>query len=363
MKRLRFYVIAACIATLAAGCSSARSYSPFGLPSGPPQNSLRGPTGDTVTEYTIPRRLFRLPKTFPIGITLGPDATMWFAERGLGRLGSITTDGQFAGKGGKGFKLTGLARQPQTVTTGPDGNLWATAGSTRRYSQESRGVPDPYGAIVAMTRYGIVSSVTPLPMYSDPRTITSGPDGNIWFAETSGFIGRIRLSDGKLKEFKIPNHNKAYGITAGPDGNLWFAETFNDQLGQITTKGKITLFPCPSPAVVVVGPDKKTLWVSEFLTHRVAQVTTAGTILQEVELPAGSSPKGIAVGGDGNLYVADFGTGKIAVVNPSAGTLLAKIEPPTHHSGPWIVAADGDGNIWFTESLSGKIGKITISSK
>ncbi len=374
-RRTQVYGIAACVVMLAGvGCNGGPggSNSSVGLPVGVPQNSLGKPASGTITEYLIPRRQMRLPKTFPVGITLGPDGTMWFTERGLGKLGSITTDGRlFAGKGGRGFKLTGLARQPQIVATGPDGNLWATAGSTRRYSQESQGVPDPYGAIVSMSKAGVVTSVTQLPMFSDPRTITSGPnsgsDKTLWFTARAGFIGRITLrkqNEVKLRTFRIPHHDSAFGIALGPDGNLWFCELNNDTIGRITPTGVITPFAFQtnfSPAGIVAGPDGN-LWATEFLRHRVAQITTSGELVTEVYLPRQSFPKGIAVGGDGNLYVAEFGTGKIAEVS-TAGVLVQEFDIPTPNSGPWSVAADRDGNIWFTESLVGKIGKLTLSAK
>ncbi|MGA8098642.1 MAG: hypothetical protein WB810_08275, partial [Candidatus Cybelea sp.] len=132
----------------------------------------------------------------------------------------------------------------------------------------------------------------------------------------------------------------------------------------ITPTGVITPFAFQtnfSPAGIVAGPDG-TLWATELLRHRVAQITTSGELVTEVYLPRQSFPKGIAVGGDGNLYVAEFGTGKIAEVSP-AGVLVQEFDIPTPNSGPWSVAADRDGNIWFTESLVGKIGKLTLSAK
>ena len=91
----------------------------------------------------------------------------------------------------------------------------------------------------------------------------------------------------------------------------------DDALGVIMPKHphrKISEYPVNSPALVVAGPDGN-MWATNFNVHRVAQVTTSGTILGEVKLPAKSYPKGIAVGGNGNLYVAEFGTGQIAEIN------------------------------------------------
>ena len=152
-RRTPIYGLAACVAILGgAACNGGGSGagSTVGLPAGVTQSSLKSllkPATGTITEYSIPRREHRFPKTFPIGISPGPDGTMWFAERGLGRLGRITTDGTFLSP----CKLRGQARFPQNVTMGPDGNLWAVTGSTRTYNQESNGVPDPYGAVVMVT--------------------------------------------------------------------------------------------------------------------------------------------------------------------------------------------------------------------
>src|SRR6266542_1846388 len=62
---------------------------------------------------------------------------------------------------------------------------------------------------------------------SRPYTIVTGPDGNLWFTESSrGVIGRI-TPRGNIKEFKLPDPGSGpYGITVGADGNLWFTERY-----------------------------------------------------------------------------------------------------------------------------------------
>jgi streptogramin lyase len=60
---------------------------------------------------------------------------------------------------------------------------------------------------------------------SGPWDITAGPDGNLWFTEGNGRIGRITPA-GVVTEFSAgisPNSSPA-AITAGPDGNVWFTE-------------------------------------------------------------------------------------------------------------------------------------------
>ena len=71
----------------------------------------------------------------------------------------------------------------------------------------------------------------PLPAGSSLESITTGPDGNLWFTENDGKIGRI-TTNGTLTEFPLPIYsNNPRGITAGPDGNLWFTETGANKIG------------------------------------------------------------------------------------------------------------------------------------
>src|ERR1700687_6187528 len=57
-----------------------------------------------------------------------------------------------------------------------------------------------------------------------PTDITTGPDGNLWFADNyvSG-IGKITPS-GAVKIFALPPIEGPFRLTAGTDGNLWFTE-------------------------------------------------------------------------------------------------------------------------------------------
>ena len=74
-------------------------------------------------------------------------------------------------------------------------------------------------------------------------TITAGPDGNLWFTESSGNkIGRITTT-GTITEFAIPTAKSLpVSITSSPDGNLWFTEEYGYNIGKITTTGAITEF-------------------------------------------------------------------------------------------------------------------------
>ncbi len=77
----------------------------------------------------------------------------------------------------------------------------------------------------------------------------------------------------------------------------------------------------------------------------------------EYPLPSRSAPQGITVGPEGNLWVAESGTQKIAKVT-AVGVATQYPLPP--ESTPLAIATGPDGDLWFTTE-NAKIGRITTS--
>src|SRR5207248_5092855 len=72
---------------------------------------------------------------------------------------------------------------------------------------------------------------------SQPQEITTGPDGNMWFAEYGGNkIGQVALPSGTITEYAtgLSPSSGPEGIAAGPDGALWFTEYSGNRIGRIT---------------------------------------------------------------------------------------------------------------------------------
>ena len=79
--------------------------------------------------------------------------------------------------------------------------------------------------------------------HSYPVEIVTGPDGALWFTESSGNnIGRI-TTNGQITEYPVGTDSSPYGIAIGPDGALWFTED-NYQIGRITAGGQVTHIQC-----------------------------------------------------------------------------------------------------------------------
>jgi len=270
-----------------------------------------------VVEYTVPNPIAQggsclgCGQASLSGIVAGADGNIWFGDAGQGKVGFITPTGAITE-----FDLPADVGGPMRMAVGPDRNLWITTI-----------VPGPHQDwILRMSSKG---AVTRFQVTGRPEGITAGPDGNLWFTEVAADrIGRMTPA-GVLTDFRLPGTDRTpRGIVTGPDGNLWFVEShFNHSaIGRITTKGAVTEYSLGGsstdqlqPTEIVAARDGN-LWFNQ--THpsapqgEVGRITTSGAVTI-FPFPAGGRPLGMAVGADGNVWVADGGGNAIVRVSPS----------------------------------------------
>jgi streptogramin lyase len=168
---------------------------------------------------------------------------------------------------------------------------------------------------------------------------------------------------GQITEFSAPGTNPAQ-VVAGPDGNLWFSDR-NGAVGKITTGGTVTRFTSglnSGSAVrsIAMGPDGN-MWFSDpGATRAVGMINPTTHAISEFSLPATSMPLGIAAGPDGNVWFTDSGTPRaIGMINPTTHAISefsSGLNPGTTLQQGLV--AGPDGNLWFTESTPGAIGMI-----
>ncbi|MHB1534556.1 MAG: virginiamycin B lyase family protein [Acidimicrobiales bacterium] len=212
-------------------------------------------------------------------------------------------------------------------------------------------VAGPAGAAVAsgpvIVEYPVSPSESSLGV--DPRQITAGPGGNLWFTEqVADKIGRITPS-GTITEFPLPTGNAGPArITAGPDGNLWFTEQNANQIAVITPPASLASQTItfnstpPSPAdvggsyamsatgggsgnAVVFSIDAASSAGACTISGSTAQLTGAGTCVIDAN-QAGSA--GYAAAGQVQQ--------SFSVIAPSTGPNIATVvdNGPNHASTP-----------------------------
>jgi virginiamycin B lyase len=211
----------------------------------------------SITEFSVPG-----VGSAPSGIAMGPDAALWFTERGSDEIGRMTTVGVVTNE----FTIPGAADEPVGIVSGPDGTLWFT----ERGSSE----------IGRVTTGGVFTEFPVAGLSSTPNglgSITAGADGALWFVN-SGLdqIDRI-TTGGQQSQFAAPADSGLEGVTAGPDGALWFTEGRSGKIGRMTTSGAVSEYtvrtPTGGPSGIATGPDGA-LWFTERLAANAGSITT-----------------------------------------------------------------------------------------
>jgi streptogramin lyase len=149
----------------------------------------------------------------------GPDGSLWFTAAAYGngdhgRVIRVSTEKKVAVF--DDFPV--VPGQLSSITPGPDGALWFLDPS--HYSSFLGGEDaGPGPRLGRITTTGAVSEY-PLPVV--PRAITTGPDGNLWASTRNGVL-RITPA-GVATAFSDPHVHDGGGIVAGPDGSLWITD-------------------------------------------------------------------------------------------------------------------------------------------
>jgi streptogramin lyase len=192
---------------------------------------------------------------------------------------------------------------------------------------------------------------------SGPEGITRGPDGAVWFTNSTGHsIGRIATT-GVVTDYTAPSISAPTAITVGPDGALWFVDGAGS-IGRITTAGAVTSFPAPSigsPVAIAAGPDGD-LWFASG-GKWIGRMTPGGTVTQISDPADMRGTYGITAGPDGAMWFTNYLGSSIGRIEADGAVTIYR-DPLIQF--PEAIVTGPDGALWFTDD-SGTIGRITTT--
>jgi streptogramin lyase len=216
-----------------------------------------------------------------------------------------------------------------------------------------------------------------IPSAGLPLGIVNGSDGNVWFADdlntNANTVSRVNIATGQITEYTLPQCAYAPEYLAlGSDNNLWVSAECvrthpNHQYAEmavVTPSGTTTLIPMrtarSSGFHETLGPDGN-IWFTLQGVGQIGKITPSGIPTYyslHTRLNPTPRPSGIAVGPDGNLWVA--GLGLFIDKVDTGGNILGEY--------PMTVASDGivagpDGNMWFTDAEGDHIGTISLTGQ
>ena len=202
--------------------------------------------------------------------------------------------------------------------------------------------------------------------------------------------------------------NDPEGIALDSSGSIYFCDRGNSRIRKITaTTGIITNVAgngtfgfsgdnSNATLAKIGGPNgiaidgSGNIYFSEDLNHRIRKVTANTGIITTVAgngiagyggdsdsatLAKINSPRGIAIDGSGNIYIADFGNNRIRMITNSTGIISTVAGVGVHGfsgdggpanqaslSGPMGVCIDSIGNLYIADFGNHRIRKVSSST-
>jgi len=199
---------------------------------------------------------------WPSDVVSAPDGSLYIADVGNRRIRRVTPDGiitTVAGTGGAGINSDGLPADqatfyyPRSIALGPDGSLYIADRDGRRVY---RVAADNTITVAAgggpYTQNGFLATRSQL---GEPQNIALGPDGSLYIADSWYYNIRRVTPDGIINTVAGTGENGYSGdgglailaklsrylsVAIGPDGNLYIADAINLRIRRVTSDGIIT---------------------------------------------------------------------------------------------------------------------------
>ena len=309
----------------------------------------------------------------PRALALDSSGALYIADTNNNRIRMIGTDGNistFAGNGQAGFSGDGGAATsaalnlPNGVSAGPSGTILIADTLNRRVRQV-----DSSGRISTIAGDGTPSFVGDENAAANaflflPQAIASDQSGNMYIADTG--YNRVRKVSPNGKITTVAGYgladssgdgglavnaalNAPQGVAIDASGNVFIADTKNQRIRQVTPDGKIS---------TIAGTG------ANGFSGDGGQATRA----------AFAYPAGIAVDGNGEIYVADMNNNRIRkILNDGSIRTVAGNGQQFSVAGdggpavqasitvPQAVAVDSWANLYITDTWSSRVRKVTAA--
>lgn len=342
----------------------------------------------------------------PFGVAIDAAGNLYVSEvvgaviRKITPAGVVTTLAGSPGNAGSADGRGSAAQfyTPRGLAVDAAGNVYvADTGNHTIRKVTAAGVVTTLAGTAGMN--GFVDGTGAAARFDTPSSLTVDNAGTIYVADTgNGTIRKITSAGvvttlagtphsydaqdgtGTAAHFQYP-----HGIVVDGSGNLYVGDTANELIRKVTPDGVVTtvagmpMHPGTSdgpgssaqfyyPMGVALGGSGQ-LYVADYFNHTVRMVALSGVVTTVAGVPgtpgtndgSGTSglfnmPAGVVVDAAGNVLVADNGNGAIREISPS-GIVTTPVTWVGGLEGPFGLAIDGSGN--FYASASNVIWKIT----
>jgi streptogramin lyase len=309
----------------------------------------------------------------PFGVVRGPDHALWFCEYGGQRIRRIAADGTistYAGTGKKGYAGDGgpaseaSFNQPHELRFDAEGNLFLAdmANQVIRRIDAKTHVITTVAGIGGRKGYSGDGGLAVAATLNSPHSIQFGPDGQLYICDVGNHVirrlnprtGIITTIAGSGRPGPTPDGapisgtplNNPRSLDFDREGNLWL----------VTREGNQVL----------------KLDLARNMIHHVAGTGTAGFTGNggPAKLATLSGPKGVAIDGEGNVWLADTESHSVRLINQRTGMIELIAGTGSKGDGPegdplgcamnrpHGLYIDADGSVFVGDSEAHRIRQI-----
>lgn len=199
---------------------------------------------------------------------------------------------------------------------------------------------------------------------SRPHDPLAYPDGSIWYSgQMANVLGRLDPKTGTIKEYHLPPRSGPHGLVADKDGHVWYTANFAGYIGELDPKtGAVKKFPLPDPSArdphTPLFDKKGNLWFTVQSADFVGRLIPATGEIKLVRVPTPrANPYGMVITSKGVPYFDEFGTNKLASIDPET-LAITEYPLPNPQARPRRIAITPDDVIYYSDYGRGYLGRF-----
>ena len=264
--------------------------------------------------------------------------------------------------------------QPLGITMGPNGNVWFA-------ENNSTMIVEYTPANQTFRTFVVPTNDTSMIWF-----MFFDPSGNLWFSnQLQPYLWRFSPATGQFVNFTTGNEFvRPFGLAYDNLTNqIWFTSTYTDQIGYFNLHGENATMgslinatgtpilqtpPFYGPTGIRIGPNGN-IFVSEpFSANIVEYSPTQQKFINVWRLPSGSQPVGIALDNThSRVWFANHASSLFGYLDEKTGKVVEFSTSPYEFFGdtislPYWIRITHNGTIWFDEHASNKIARYDPST-